>query len=80
MLCYTRLRAGSGYGYGGWVKQTRFYMRVYIKKMVSNPLLLYLQQNFMKIFKENVRKDAEILKNNEDVAKEVNQLVFTPED
>jgi len=39
-----------------------------------------LEQNFNKIFKENVRKDAEILKNNEDVAKEVNQLVFTPED
>ncbi len=39
-----------------------------------------LQQNFMKIFKKNVQKDAEILKNNEDVAKEVNQLVFTPED
>jgi hypothetical protein len=39
-----------------------------------------LEQNFNKLFKQNVRKDAEILKNNEDVAKEVNQLVFTPED
>ena len=39
-----------------------------------------LQQNFMKIFKENVQKDAEILKNNEDVAKQINQRVFTPDD
>ena len=38
-----------------------------------------LQQNFMKIFKENVQKDAEILKNNEDVAKQINQRVFTPD-
>ena len=39
-----------------------------------------LEKNFNKLFKENVQKDAEILKNNEDVAKQINQRVFTPDD